>query len=418
MLTIKRMPHDQAIDNSMALMREGYLFIKNRIDKYQSDLFLTTLLAQDVICMSGAEAAKIFYDAERFQRTGAAPNRVQQSLFGVNAIQTMDGEAHRHRKQLFLSLLSSEEVERFLSLLTEQLETAACSWEQVERIVLFDEIKAVLCRAACDWTGVPLSDTEVLQRAADFSAMVDAFGAVGPRHWKGRTARNKAEDWIRGVIEQVRTRQLQVEEELPLYRIAAYKQSGVQLLDAQMAAIELINLLRPIVAIATYITFTALALHDYSMYKEQLISGGEEEMERFVQEVRRYYPFAPFVGARVRQDFLWQGYELKKGTLVLLDIYGTNHDARLWEHPGQFRPERFKEREGNSFDFIPQGGGDAGQGHRCPGESMTIEAMKACLNFLVHEIEYEVPPQDLSYSLSRMPTFPTSGFVMSNVKMK
>ncbi|GIP16113.1 hypothetical protein J40TS1_17550 [Paenibacillus montaniterrae] len=66
--------------------------------------------------------------------------------------------------------------------------------------------------------------------------------------------------------------------------------------------------------------------------------------------------------------------------------------------------------------FVPQGGGDPAQGHRCPGEGITVELMKATLDFLVNQIEYEVPAQDLNYKLNRMPTYPESGFVMSNVK--
>ncbi|HZG73619.1 MAG TPA: cytochrome P450, partial [Chondromyces sp.] len=189
-------------------------------------------------------------------------------------------------------------------------------------------------------------------------------------------------------------------------------------LDTQMAAIELINVLRPIVAIATFITFTALALYEHPSYKEKLQSGDEHDFELFVQEVRRFYPFGPFLGARVRQDFTWKQCEFKEGMLVLLDMYGTNHDSRLWESPHEFRPERFEGWEGSLFDFIPQGGGDPAKGHRCPGEGITIEVMKATLNFLVNDIEFDVPEQDLSYSLEKMPTLPESGFVMKNVRRK
>jgi fatty-acid peroxygenase len=37
---------------------------------------------------------------------------------------------------------------------------------------------------------------------------------------------------------------------------------------------------------------------------------------------------------------------------------------------------------------------------------------------LVNELEYDVPPQDLQVKLSRMPTLPESGFVISNVRVK
>lgn len=185
-----------------------------------------------------------------------------------------------------------------------------------------------------------------------------------------------------------------------------------------MAAVELINVLRPIVAISTFITFSALALHEHPKCKEKLLVGDGNVFEMFVQEVRRYYPFAPFIGARVRKNFIWNQYEFKEEMLVLLDIYGTNHDSRIWENPYEFQPERFKEWKGNSFDFIPQGGGTPDKGHRCPGEGITIEIMKASLDFLVNKIEFEVPDQDLSYSLVKMPTLPESEFVMSNIKRK
>jgi fatty-acid peroxygenase len=136
----------------------------------------------------------------------------------------------------------------------------------------------------------------------------------------------------------------------------------------------------------------------------------------FVQEVRRFYPFGPFVGARVRNDFTWRRYSFRKGTLVLLDIYGTNHDSRLWVLPNRFLPERFENRNDTPYDLIPQGGGNTKYGNRCPGEVLTIKIMKLGMKFLTNHLDYEVPVQDLSYSLSRIPTLPKSRFIMSNIK--
>lgn len=42
----KQISYEKCLDNSLALMREGYLFLKNRMDKYHTDLFLTCLLGQ------------------------------------------------------------------------------------------------------------------------------------------------------------------------------------------------------------------------------------------------------------------------------------------------------------------------------------------------------------------------------------
>lgn len=148
-----------------------------------------------------------------------------------------------------------------------------------------------------------------------------------------------------------------------------------------MAAVELINILRPIVAIATYIAFSALALHENPECKTKLKNTRDNYLDMFVQEVRRYYPFTPFLGARVKQDFTWKQCDFKKGTLVLLDVYGINHDPRIWDKPYLFQPERFKNHDGNAYGFIPQGGGDPANGHRCPGEGVTIAAMKLFVEF-------------------------------------
>jgi fatty-acid peroxygenase len=100
----------------------------------------------------------------------------------------------------------------------------------------------------------------------------------------------------------------------------------------------------------------------------------------------------------------------------LLDVYGTNHDPALWDHPDEFRPERFKSWRTDPFALIPQGGADPVRGHRCPGEIITMHGLSLALHFLTRCATYRVPKQDLSYSLRRMPTRPKSGFVMSNVR--
>lgn len=43
---------------------------------------------------------------------------------------------------------------------------------------------------------------------------------------------------------------------------------------------------------------------------------------------------------------------------MLLDIYGTNHDGRLWEYPNEFRPDQFT-RSGRTTYLIlfPKGEG-------------------------------------------------------------
>jgi fatty-acid peroxygenase len=132
--------------------------------------------------------------------------------------------------------------------------------------------------------------------------------------------------------------------------------------------------------------------------------------------VRRYYPFTPFVGAKVKEAFDWRGYHFARGQLVLLDVYGALHDARAWPRPNDFDPERFNGWKGTAFDFMPQGGGSA-LGHRCAGEWVTLELLTLAVRFLSRGMTFEVvPEQRLSFPLSRMPTRPQDGFIIRKVR--
>lgn len=411
-------PRDPRFDSSLALLRDGYTFIQKRCAQLNTDIFATRLMGKKTICLHGEEGAVLFYDPTKFIRQGAVPKRVQKTLLGEQGVQTLDGEAHRQRKQLFMSLMSRESIGNLMQVQGAAWQAAIQDWEQPNTIILFDEVAELLCRSACAWAGVPLSEKEVKSRTSDFIDMIDAFGAVGKRHNRGKEARQRAEKWIRGIIKKVRSGSLEVPENSAAYAIAMHHEPDGKPMERQVAAVELINVIRPIVAIAWYITFAALALHQHPDCRRKLESGEAGYMTWFVQEVRRYYPFTPNLGARVRESFDWKGFRFRKGTLVMLDVYGTLHDSRLWENPDVFRPERFQNWQGSRFDFIPQGGGNYSTGHRCAGEMITIETLKLALGFLTKAMAYQVPVQDLSINLARMPTLPLSGFKISNVKAK
>ncbi|MGC1307809.1 MAG: cytochrome P450 [Phormidesmis sp.] len=414
---MSQIPTGLGLDSTLALALDGYEFISKRCQRYQSDIFQTRLVLEKTICFQGVEAAKVFYDTDKFTRQKSAPKRVQKTLFGEGGVQGLDGPAHRHRKQMFMSLMSSKRLADLAELTHEQWQAAAKKWASMAQVTVFPAAREVLCRAVCAWAGVPLPESEVDLRTKDLGAMIDGSGAVGPQHWQGRRSRQRTEAWIKGLVEQVRDGQLQVPEEGAFSVIALHRDLEGNLLDSQIAAVEIINVLRPTVAIARYATFAALALHEHPKYQQNIKNGDDEYITLFVQEVRRYYPFFPFAAARVKQPFDWQGYHFPAGRRVLLDLYGTNHDARLWENPETFHPERFRNWNESRFSLIPQGGGDFYLNHRCPGEWITIELVKVTLKFLTRSITYNVPPQDLAFSLSQMPARPKSGFVISNVKI-
>jgi fatty-acid peroxygenase len=197
--------------------------------------------------------------------------------------------------------------------------------------------------------------------------------------------------------------------------IASHRDHEGNLLDPAVAGVELLNVLRPTVAVDRYLVFAALALHEHPEWRERLRDADDATLEWFVQEVRRTAPFFPFTAARVREGFEWRGYWFPAGRLVLLDLFGTCHDPTRWDDPTAFRPERFETWDGSPFDLIPQGGGDHDHGHRCAGEWITIGLLKTIVAELTRSMSYRVPEQDLRVPRGRIPALPRSGFVIDQV---
>lgn len=412
MSDIPRVPRP---DSTLALLKDPYQFISKRCRELHSDVFVTRILLKRTICMSGPEAARLFYDHTRFMRHGAAPLRLQNSLFGKGGVQALDDEAHQRRKALFLSLLGREQIGDLAAGVSKRLREYAGQWSSMNRVVLYPQLQEVLTRSVCAWAGVPLEENAVIRRARQLAILFDGAGAVGPRHWRSRLSRQQTNRWIAEIIERIRKGDHRPAHDSAAFQLAWYREPDGNVLSSKTAAVELLNILRPTVAVSVYIVFLAHALHEHPHYLDALRRGDFHLREAFVQEVRRFYPFFPATTARVRHEFDWNGLHFPADVRVLLDLYGINHDDRVWEVPGEFRPERFLQWDGDAFTFVPQGGGDHQRNHRCPGEWATIEIMKAALDFFVNGIRYEVPEQDLRVNEGRLPALPKSKFVINHV---
>lgn len=408
-------PRAAGLDNTIPFLREAYTFVSRRCDRLNSDLFATRIMLTPVVCMRGAEAARFFYDGDRFTRQGAMPQTVLRLLQDKGSVQGLDGAAHRRRKAMFMSLMSPEGIARAAALLERHWRAALPRWASRPEVTLLPEMGDLLTRTACDWAGVPLTEREAPAMSRELQAMIRRAGHVGPATLRALALRRRTERRIRRLVEDLRAGRLAPEGESALATVAGHKDADGTPLASTVAAVEIINLLRPIVAVNRFIIFAALALHQHPTWRQRLAED-EGWLEPFTQEVRRFYPFFPIVGGRAREALNWGGHHFAARDWVILDLYGTNHDPRLWEAPEHFRPERFKDWPGHPYTLIPQGAGDFMTGHRCPGEWITIALVKRAIQLLCSGMHYDVPPQDLSISLSEMPTAPRSGLVISRVR--
>ncbi|MGW6533362.1 cytochrome P450 [Streptomyces venezuelae] len=411
-------------DNTLQLLTKGYAWLPDLSRRNGPGPVRTRLLGKPVVALRGPAAVGFFYDEDHVRRRTALPEPVLSTLFGKGAVHTLDGEEHRQRKALFVRVLKDTEGVAGLARHVErEWERSAKEWTGRSQVTLFDEVSLLITRAVCTWAGVPLPghpDDEARRTARDLVAMVDGFATAGPRHWKARRARQRQEGRLARLVEDLRSTGGEASDgdgrpPSVVGAVALHRDADGELLDPRTAAVEILNILRPTVAVTWYTVFGAHALHRNPGLRERLAARDEGYARAFAHEVRRFYPFAPFVAGLAPADIEWHGEPIPEGAMVLLDLYGQNHDPELWNSPYVFDPDRFDGREPGRDELVPQGGGEVSEGHRCPGEDVTLAVLSTLLPHLAR-LDYDVPQQDLRITLHRMPTRPRSGFVITGVR--
>ena len=409
-------PRARALDSSLRLLRDPYGYIAQLARGAGSDVVEARILGQRTLCLVGQEAAELFYDPQLFRRAGAAPLPVQLTLFGRKGVQTLDDAEHRRRKALFLSItMDSDGVRELADAVTRGWLDRARAWQDADEVELYPELVRLLTRHACAWAGVPLPEDEVDRRAAQLSALFDEAAAPGLGHARSLLARRAANRWATGLVEDVRSGATMADESTALHAVAHHRGGDGELLPAATAAVELLNVLRPTVAVAVYLVLVAQALEEHPEWRTRLRRSADHD-DAFVQEVRRHYPFFPTAVARTRRDFVWRGHRFPRGRRVLLDLYATNHDERAWDEPHVFRPERFLGAAPGPYAFVPQGGGDPYVHHRCPGERITAALMHVGVEVLARRLEHEVVTSPLDRS--RAPALPSDGLRLRAVRLR
>lgn len=219
----KEIPREEGLENGLKVLREGYNYVLNRRQVYQSPIFETRLLGQKTYCIGGEEAAELFYDEERVQRAGAAPGFVQKTLLGEGGVQSLDDKEHRHRKQTFMEVMAPHRRAVWKELVEKHLKEAIEEWIQQDEVVLYEESQKVLARAVFEFADVPVRKEEFEERVQQLVSLFESPAAVSPKHLEGRMNRKKLEDWVSALVEEVRNEKLFPGRDSALYKFSWHK---------------------------------------------------------------------------------------------------------------------------------------------------------------------------------------------------
>ncbi|KAF5792899.1 putative cytochrome P450 [Helianthus annuus] len=154
-------------------------------------------------------------------------------------------------------------------------------------------------------------------------------------------------------------------------------------------------------------TFTELLKHPKALKKAQdevrMVLKGKKEISQedidnlkylkaVLKETLRLHPPIPTLVPRVAShDVKVLGFDITKGTRVIVNAWAIARDPKVWDDANEFRPERFLDCnidfKGRDFDLIPFGAGRRG----CPGIAFAMATNENLLANLLHKFNWELP---------------------------
>ena len=127
-------------------------------------------------------------------------------------------------------------------------------------------------------------------------------------------------------------------------------------------------------------------------------------LEAVIKETLRVYPAAPLaVPHEALEDCVVSGYNIPKGTRLIVNLWKLHRDPNVWPDPEEFKPERFMTSQkdidvkGKHFELLPFGSGR----RICPGIFFSLQALRLILATLMQQFMLEKPshePIDMSES--------------------
>jgi steroid delta-isomerase-like uncharacterized protein len=408
------------VGETPAFLRSPFRFLEERQQRH-GDVFKSRILFRRVVFLAGVEGAESFYDDTAISRTDAHPFPLVD-LFGGDNMEMLDGAEHRSLKQAALAAFDHDAFERYMPQLQDPIDRTLERIATVNGAPTIKELQRLAIEAI--WTNVlgpPGRDAAAISRG--YAEIVTGLTSLplaipGSRFGRARTARDRL---LARIGASISDRRVSPADD-GLSRMLA---ADPTMTDRQ-AMLEVHHFV-----IAGFIVYLLMGevvrrLGEDPALRERCateLASSSDELSlnaladlpictNVVREAKRIVPLVPLAFGRARRAFRCGGFDVPAGWTVYLALHLNNHDARVFDDPNAFDPDRF------SFDrsedarlpmgFIPQGAPPP-TGHQCLGLEYSTLLVLAFMHRLIRQYRWSLPSQDLRPDERKVPPEPRDG---------
>jgi cytochrome P450 len=372
------------------------------ISRYGPIMTMPILSLGNVAIVSGPELVKQVFTASPDVLLGGEGVGPAAAIYGSGSMFVQEEPEHLRRRKLLTPPLHGVALNRYVPIMENSARAAMCGWPvdrpfemlRAARSLMLDVIVKVIFGVddleEVRRLGRPFERLLNLGVSEQLTVRYALRGLGTLRVWPARDrATKQIDDVVMPLIAQRRNDpSLNKQLDILALLMCARGDDGVMLSDSEIRD-DLITLMlagHETTATTLAWVFDLLLHHPDALQRvqEEAVGGEEEFTTAVIHETLRVRPTAPLTARVAAQPFSIGGYWVDVGTRIVVHIVAINRNAGTYEHPNEFRPERFLGVRPQTYAWIPFGGGVK----HCLGASFSMRELITVLHVLLREGEF------------------------------
>ncbi|CAL1412774.1 unnamed protein product [Linum trigynum] len=406
-------------------------FMKERQERY-GKVFKSYVLGRFTVFMTGREASKILLTGKDGMVSLNLFYTGQQVLGPTSLLQTT-GDAHKRLRRLIAEPLSVDGLKKYFNFISTLAVDTLEQWPAKKKVLVLEEASTFTLKVIGNMimSLEPMGEEQEKFRS-NFKTISSSFASLpfnlpGTAFYEGIKARDSMYEMLDSTIANRRSAESSHQDFLESL-IMKHTKSGDgkgddqenKLTDQQLKD----NILTLLVAghdtTTAALTWTMKFLAENPQVLEKLreehrlilvkrsdgatLSWSEVNnmpyTNKVINETLRRATILPWYSRKAAQDFEIDGYQIKKGWSVNLDVVSIHHDPQVFPDPEKFDPTRF-DAPLRPYSYLGFGNGP----RMCPG--INLAKLEICI-FIHHLVtKYKWTPLEKDGSvqptLVRMP---------------
>ncbi|XVF23285.1 hypothetical protein REPUB_Repub13aG0023300 [Reevesia pubescens] len=367
-------------------------FIYDRIAKYSSKIFRTSILGEPTAVVCGAAGNKFLFSNENKLVTAWWPESVNKIF--PSSTQTSSIEESKKMRKLLPNFLKPEALQRYVGMMdTIAQRHFEYGWEGHKEVAVFPLSKNYTFWVACK-VFLSIEDPEHVAKLAEpFNVLASGIISIpidlpGTPFNRGIKASNLVRKELSAIIKQrkidLAEKKASPTQDILSHMLLATDENGQHMNELDIADKILGLLIGGHDTASAAITFIVKYLAELpEIYQKvqteqmeiakskapgELLNWEDIQKMRYswnvACEVMRLAP--PLQGAfrEALNQFIYSGFTIPKGWKLYWSAHSTHRNAECFPEPEKFDPSRFEGNGPAPYTFVPFGGGP----RMCPGK--------------------------------------------------